>query len=148
MSFLLTWGWEDEKCTGQEYSRPRSKHLAMVSSALGLVPANWPKTSSCVYDNLASKKPCIPTSFSSDWTPENTKTKGALMVVYTPTLKSNLGLRNIKKALNSKSSVCVFSLCVTSRQNCIYCYVCCYPLYTLRFPPFSLTVIRFTVSVP
>ena len=56
----------------------------------------------CVYDNLASKNLCVPTWFSSDWTLENTKTKGVLVVVCTPTLKSNSGLRNTKKALNSE----------------------------------------------
>jgi len=56
---------------------------------------------SCVYVTLTFKIPALHTCFM----PENTKTKGALEAVCTPTLKSILGLGNTK--IISYVTVCV-----------------------------------------
>ena len=74
------------------------------------VPTSWLKTPSYAYVTLTSRVLAFACAFPAmnTW---NTKTKGALTTVCTPTLKSVLGLGNIETVY---SWSCV---CVTAQEN-------------------------------
>jgi len=61
-----------------------------------IVPVGWLEGLRTSHDTPTPDSLCLRPCLSLDQTPEITKTKGALYVVCTPTLKSILGLGNTK----------------------------------------------------